>query len=64
MLNLGQLWLMTLLTPYGAYTTFQKLPIYRVKSTYQGANFATFSTYVPQELVICNYRTPNIWATL
>ena len=45
MLNLGQLWLVTLLAPNGAYTTFQKLPIYRVKSTYQGANFATFSVY-------------------
>ena len=45
MLNLGQLWLLTLLAPTGAYTTFQKLPIYIVKSTYQGANFATFSVH-------------------
>ena len=45
MINLGQLWLLTLLAPSGAYTTFQKLPIYIVKSTYQGANFATFSVY-------------------
>ena len=46
MLNLGQLWLLTLLAPSGAYTTFQKLPIYRVKSTYQGAKFATFSVHI------------------
>ena len=46
MLYLGQLWLLTLLAPSGAYTTFQKLPFYIVKSTYQGANFATFSVYL------------------
>ena len=45
MLYLGQLWLLALLAPSGAYKTFQNRPFYIVKSTYQGANFATFSVY-------------------
>ena len=75
MLNLGQLWLLTLLAPSGAYTTFQKLPIYSVKSTYQGANFATFSVYPcttgvghmqlqkPKHLGY-PLGTPNLWGSV
>ena len=45
MQKFGKFWYMTLMAPSGAYMTLKHLPIYPIKSTYQGTNFASFHVH-------------------
>ena len=63
--NLGNFSLHTLFVPICSCTTFEKSAIYLVKWTTRVHTLQLLVyTNASQKLVICNYRTPNIRATL